>query len=75
MNTPYPSPKKKAYTAIQVKNFFKQAGIPISDWSKANGYSVNKVYQVLNGQLKGQRGSSHEIAIKLGLKVILIKKQ
>lgn len=69
MNTPYPIPNTQPYTPEQVKNFFRQSGIPISDWAKANGYSVNKVYQVLNGQLKGLRGSAHEIAIELGLKV------
>lgn len=69
MNTPYPIPLKHPYTADQVKQFFKQSGIPISDWAKSNGYLVNKVYQVLNGQLKGLRGSSHQIAVELGLKV------
>lgn len=69
MNKPYPVPKKMPYTAEQVKTFFKQSGVPISEWAKANGYSVNKVYQVLNGQLKGVRGSSHQIALELGLKL------
>lgn len=69
MNTPYPSPSAQPYTTEQVKRFFRQSGIPISDWAKANGYSVNKVYQVLNGQLKGLRGCAHEIAVELGLKV------
>ncbi len=69
MNTPYPAPSEQPYTADQVKVFFKQSGIAVSDWAKANGYSVNKVYQVLNGQLKGLRGGAHEIAIELGLKV------
>lgn len=71
MNTPYSLPKKQPYTREQVKDFFKQAGIPINKWARANGYPVNKVYQVLNGQLKGLRGNSHEIATKLGIKVIL----
>jgi len=73
MLAPYPLPKKQPYSNEQVKNFFKQSGIPISAWAKANGYPVNKVYQVLNGQLKGFRGSAHEIALKLGLKVIFKK--
>lgn len=71
MNTPYPRPEKLPYTTEQVKSFFRQAGIPISDWAKANGYSVNKVYQILNGQLKGLRGSAHEISMKLGLKITI----
>lgn len=69
MKRPYPVPQKMPYTPEQVKTFFKQSGIPISEWAKANGYSVNKVYQVLNGQLKGVRGSSHKIALDLGLKI------
>lgn len=69
MSKPYPSPSEQPYTTDQVKGFFREAGIPISEWAKANGYSVNKVYQVLNGQLKGLRGSAHKISVELGLKV------
>ncbi|MBK8163984.1 MAG: DNA-binding protein, partial [Gammaproteobacteria bacterium] len=28
------------------------------------------VYCVLNGQYKGHRGRSHEVAVKLGLKIV-----
>lgn len=70
METPYKLPKSNPYTADKVRSLFKQAGIPISDWAKANNYCATKVYQVLNGALKGTRGVSHEIAVKLGLKVL-----
>ncbi|MCV3822865.1 DNA-binding protein, partial [Pseudomonas aeruginosa] len=29
----------------------------------------HQVYMVINGQFKGRRGTSHEIALKLGMKL------
>jgi len=73
METPYKLPKTQPYNADKVRSLFKQAGVPISDWAKSNNYCVTKVYQVLNGALKGTRGKAHEIAVKLGLKIEPIK--
>lgn len=70
MKTPYKLPKSQPYSADKVRALFKQAGVPISEWAKANNYCVTKVYLVLNGALKGTRGVAHEIALKLGLKVL-----
>ncbi len=70
METPYKLPKNQPYSADKVRALFKQAGIPIREWAEANHYCATKVYQVLNGALKGTRGAAHEIAVRLGLKVI-----
>lgn len=43
-------------------------GQTIEGWAKAHGYPPRAVYALLNGIDKGQRGRSHEIAVKLGLK-------
>ena len=54
-------------TADQVKAKFKQEGRTFTQWAKENGYRRQTVYLVLNGQVKGQYGLGHEIAVKLGL--------
>ncbi len=55
-------------TADQIRQEFKQRGVPISQWARDNGYPLNKVYRVLCGIEKGHYGKAHEIAVKLGLK-------
>lgn len=52
----------------QVKSEFALRGETISGWAERNGYSKRTVYAVLNGQVKGTRGITHEIAVKLGMK-------
>ncbi|MCY1391423.1 hypothetical protein D3C76_578180 [compost metagenome] len=69
MNVPYPPPRRKPYTAEQVRAFFQAEGIAISAWAEANGYDRHSVYCVLGGQFKGNRGKAHAIALKLGLKL------
>ncbi len=71
MNLPYPPPIRQPYTGHQIKDFFLAAGIPISQWSEANGYSRRDVYMLLNGQFKGRYGRMHDLAIKLGMKLPL----
>lgn len=71
MQIPYPLPKATPYTGDEVKALFEAAGMPISTWAEANGYDRRKVYMVINGQFKGSRGVSHEVAIKLGMKLPL----
>lgn len=55
-------------TAEQVKQRLFNQGMTISGWARVNGYSPRMVSCVLNGQIKGHFGKSHEIAVKLGLK-------
>lgn len=55
-------------SAQQLKDDFKRKGLTFTHWAKENGYRVNDVYRVLNGQVKANYGKGHEIAVKLGLK-------
>ena len=55
-------------TPDQVKDQFQQRGQTFAEWARNNGYRVNDVYRVLNGQAKAKFGRGHEIAVKLGLK-------
>lgn len=55
-------------TADQVKAKFLREGRTFSAWAIERGYAPQKVYLVLNGQLKATRGKGHEIAVALGLK-------
>lgn len=55
-------------TPEQVKQKFRTEGRTFTDFAKQHGFDRNDVYRVLNGQLKGYRGTGHEIAVKLGLK-------
>jgi gp16 family phage-associated protein len=59
---------KKTKTPEQVKADFLAAGITISQWARDHGYTPRQVSLVLNGQIKGRYGKSHDIAKKLGLK-------
>ncbi|WP_091933527.1 DNA-binding protein [Propionivibrio dicarboxylicus] len=52
----------------RVRVIFEEAGIPVSSWARANGFSTGLVYQVLEGKRKCLRGQSHQIAVALGLK-------
>ncbi|HFH4259540.1 DNA-binding protein [Pseudomonas aeruginosa] len=69
MNVPYPLPTRQPYTGERVKELFHAAGTAISAWAEANGYTRHQVYMVINGEFKGRRGTSHEIALKLGMKL------
>jgi gp16 family phage-associated protein len=65
------NPKPK--TADQVKDDLRKEGKTIKEWATENGYTDRQVYAVLNGQIKGRFGRSHEIAKKLGLKSVIIQ--
>lgn len=69
MDIPYPLPSRKPYTGERVKELFAAAGVAISAWAEANNYTRHQVYMVINGQFKGRRGTSHEIALALGMKL------
>ena len=60
---------QKPLTPEQVKDRFQRQGQTFTKWAKANGYKLNDVYRVLNGQSKAKYGRAHEIAVKLGLKI------
>lgn len=55
-------------TPDQVRQEFINSGTPISVWANENGFIPQEVYKVLNGQIKGNFGRAHKIAVALGLK-------
>jgi gp16 family phage-associated protein len=55
-------------TPEQVKAEFLALGITISQWARERGYTPREVSMVLNGQVKGNYGKSHRIAVQLGIK-------
>lgn len=58
----------KTLTPAQAKANFKAKGIKVSDWATEHGYHAHAVYQVLNGLVRANHGTAHEIAVKLGIK-------
>lgn len=54
-------------TPEELKNLFIAHGVTFKKWADDNGYGFKHVYFVVNGQLKGKYGLSHEIAVKLRL--------
>lgn len=69
MDAPYPLPSHKPYDAKRVHELFNAAGISLSSWARQNGYQPSQVYLVTAGRVKASRGISHEIALKLGMKL------
>ncbi|MBJ8477193.1 DNA-binding protein [Acinetobacter bereziniae] len=55
-------------TVTQVKQELNATGKPVSTWAKERGFTPQEVYKVLNGQVKGNFGRAHQIAVALGLK-------
>lgn len=58
--------KEKAIKAARER--FHRSGKSVVAWAKENGFTVNLVYEVLNGKRKCLRGQSHRIAVRLGIK-------
>jgi gp16 family phage-associated protein len=59
----------KAKTPEQIKSELINNGITVSQWSRDHDFNPREVSRVLNGQIKGHHGKSHQIAVALGLKV------
>ncbi len=55
-------------TPEQVRQEYRAKGITIASVARSKGWSPQEVYKVLNGQIKGNFGKSHDIAIFFGLK-------
>lgn len=55
-------------SAEDVKREFRRNGITITFWAAKHGFSVRLVRAVLSGQVQGNYGKSHDIAVHLGLK-------
>lgn len=55
-------------TPEQVKRELRAKGVTIVSIAKENNWRPQDVYKVLNGQIKGNFGKSHDIAVHFGLK-------
>ena len=58
----------KLKTLEEARDYFRDSGIAVSDWAKANGVKRHSVYEVLRGNRKCLRGEAHKIAVLLGIK-------
>jgi gp16 family phage-associated protein len=52
----------------EVRDAFAKAGVSVSAWAEANGFSRAITYQVLHGRIAGVRGQGFQIAVALGLR-------
>lgn len=52
----------------RIREDFYLRGESVAAWSRKQGFDPNMVYQVLSGRCLGRRGTSHQIALALGLK-------
>lgn len=55
-------------TGTQVIEEMRNRGETISAWAKSNGFTVWQVMNVIHGRAKGHWGTSHNVAVKLGMK-------
>lgn len=60
----------KFSSPAQARAWFIARGVNITEWSDANGFKRELVYAVLAGRIKGDRGKSHQVAVRLGLKAL-----
>lgn len=61
--------QKRPLTREEAKANIRAQGIPITQWARNHGFKPRAVTLVLNGQVKGEFGQAHEIAVKLGIKL------
>ena len=52
----------------QVRDDFINSGTTISAWARDNNFSPDLVYRIFKNNKVPQRGESHKIALKLGIK-------
>lgn len=55
-------------TGEQVKRKLRSQGKTIKQWAEENGFSYILVSRVIRGVQKGNYGTGHQIAVKLGMK-------
>lgn len=55
-------------TIEQVKAEYRNKGVTLASVAEKNGWRRQDVYKVLNGQVKGNFGIAHDIAVYFGLK-------
>lgn len=62
------TPTEGVLTPAEVKKGLHARGIAVSTWAQSKGFPRALVYAVLRGHRKCLRGTSHDIAVALGLK-------
>lgn len=67
MTPPLKSSAHHAHTQ-EILQRFREAGLTVTDWCKANGFRRDTAYKVIHGHYAAHRGDSHRIAVALGLK-------
>ena len=55
-------------TAPEVRQWFLDHGISVTDWARERGFRREVVYAALAGRTRGYRGQAHQVAVALGLK-------
>jgi len=59
-------------TRAAVRKRMEDRGLTVTEWAIANGFSREQVYAFLAGRTKGKRGTTHRLAIALGVKAVPI---
>lgn len=59
----------------RARTVFYLEGKSVADWARENNFRRDLVYAVLSGRSKANRGESHRIAVRLGLKPALVHPQ
>lgn len=55
-------------TNAEIRAWFIERGITVTQWAAQHGFPRGQVYAVLNGRNKGSWGMGHRIAVTLGIK-------
>lgn len=58
----------KLKTATEVRAWFDEQGISISEWARNHGYGRSLVQAIVEGKKACMRGQSHQVAVLLGMK-------
>jgi len=59
-------------TKEEVKRELIRQGVSVAGWARAHGFTAGQVHDVLRKDLRCNHGTSHKIAVLLGLKNGLI---
>lgn len=62
------SARKKLRTRKQAKAYLRRNGLSVPAFAKQHGFNEKAVRRVLSGELQGNYGDSHNIAVALGMK-------
>lgn len=59
---------KKVRTPAEAKAWLSYQGISVAQWARENDFGYSLTQEILAGKKKCLRGTSHNIAVKLGMK-------